>query len=205
MIGQFRFRDFLRSVEGSIWRVVRATTPPLVSPNPSASNAFKPAWLTRLEPLRPQPGMEPGDHRIDVVDRQADRRLQRRRIGRHVGAFEHDGADVGMRAPPAPLPASTTSCAASATSRSSFSALISTRKNSRPFSVPAIGVSSGTPAPARWAGVSVARSPSRCRRACRAAGSPAPTAPASATRSRPARRPRRRSRAGTATGSRSWW
>ena len=32
---------------------------------------------------------------------------------------------------------------------------ISTRKNSRPFSVPASGVSSGTPAPARWAGVSV--------------------------------------------------
>ena len=41
-------------------------------------------------------------------------------------------------------------------SMSSFSALISTRKNSRPFSVPATGVSSGTPAAARCAGVSVA-------------------------------------------------
>ena len=40
---QFRFRDFWRSVEGPIWRVERATTPPLVSLSPSASNAFKPA------------------------------------------------------------------------------------------------------------------------------------------------------------------
>ena len=38
---------------------------------------------------------------------------------------------------------------------SSFSALISTRKNSWPFSVPTNGVSSGTPAPSRWAGVRV--------------------------------------------------
>ncbi len=39
---------------------------------------------------------------------------------------------------------------------SSFSALISTRKNSRPPSVPVTGVSSGTPAAARWRGVSPA-------------------------------------------------
>jgi hypothetical protein len=38
---------------------------------------------------------------------------------------------------------------------SSFSARISTRKNSRPFSVPATGMSAGTPAAARWAGVRV--------------------------------------------------
>jgi hypothetical protein len=36
-----------------------------------------------------------------------------------------------------------------------FSALMSTRKNSLPFSVPATGVSTGTPAPARCAGVRV--------------------------------------------------
>src|SRR4029453_4944905 len=52
-----------------------------------------------------------------------------------------------------PLPASTTSWRARSTSRSCFSPLISTRKNSWPFSVPAIGASSGTPAPSRWAGV----------------------------------------------------
>ena len=45
MISQFRFRDFWRSIEGPIWRVVRATTPSLVSLRPSASNAFKPASL----------------------------------------------------------------------------------------------------------------------------------------------------------------
>ena len=39
---------------------------------------------------------------------------------------------------------------------SSDSALISTRKNSRPFSVPTIGVSSGTPTDARCSGVKVA-------------------------------------------------
>jgi hypothetical protein len=44
--GQFRFRDFLRSVEGHIWRVAWATTSPLVSLSPSASNAFKPASLS---------------------------------------------------------------------------------------------------------------------------------------------------------------
>src|SRR5215204_5833099 len=42
----------------------------------------------QLELLRPEPGVEPGDHRVDVVDRQADRLPQRRRVGRHVGAFE---------------------------------------------------------------------------------------------------------------------
>jgi hypothetical protein len=36
---------------------------------------------------------------------------------------------------------------------SSFSALIRTRKNSRPPSVPVTGVSSGTPTFSRWAGV----------------------------------------------------
>ena len=40
MTSQFRFRDFWRSVEGSIWRVVRTTTPFLESPDTSASNAF---------------------------------------------------------------------------------------------------------------------------------------------------------------------
>ena len=46
------------------------------------------------------------------------------------------------------------SSAASATSMSCFSPRISTRKNSRPSSVPTNGVSSGTPAAARWRGVS---------------------------------------------------
>ena len=40
--------------------------------------------------------MKPGDHRIDIIDRNADGGLQRRRIGRHVGTFQHDGADVGI-------------------------------------------------------------------------------------------------------------
>src|SRR5215207_603369 len=40
IISQFRLHDFLGSVEGSIWRAVRATTPPLVSLCPAASNAF---------------------------------------------------------------------------------------------------------------------------------------------------------------------
>ena len=37
---QFRFRDFLRSVEAYVWRVEQAITPLLVSLSPSASNAF---------------------------------------------------------------------------------------------------------------------------------------------------------------------
>ena len=46
------------------------------------------------------------------------------------------------------------SAAASATSMSCFSPRTSTRKNSRPSSVPTNGVSGGTPAAARWRGVS---------------------------------------------------
>src|SRR6266545_4515322 len=58
---------------------------------PSPENA-----LAIAKGLGPNPGVEPGDHRVDVVDRQADRLLQSCRIGRHVGAFEHDGTDVRM-------------------------------------------------------------------------------------------------------------
>ena len=36
---QFRFRDFLRSVEGHVWRVEPAITPFVVSLDPNASNA----------------------------------------------------------------------------------------------------------------------------------------------------------------------
>jgi len=43
---------------------------------------------------RAQPRMEPGDHGIDVVDREPDLGLQRGCIGWHVGAFEHDRADI---------------------------------------------------------------------------------------------------------------
>ena len=53
------------------------------------------------------------------------------------------------------FPAFTISCPASAMSMSSFSALMSTRKNSHPFSVPVMGVSRGAPAAARCAGVNV--------------------------------------------------
>src|SRR5579872_3361339 len=53
------------------------------------------------------------------------------------------------------FPASTTSRSACAMSMSSVSALIRTRKNSLPFSVPTSGVSNGTPAPSRWAGDNV--------------------------------------------------
>ena len=40
--------------------------------------------------------MEPGDQGIDVVDRQPDGGAERMRVGRHVGAFEQDGAEIGM-------------------------------------------------------------------------------------------------------------
>jgi hypothetical protein len=56
----FRFHDFWRFREGSMWRVVRATTPLLVSPSPSASNAFKPARLAR-------PGSKPNRARPSIA------------------------------------------------------------------------------------------------------------------------------------------
>ncbi|HZX84656.1 MAG TPA: hypothetical protein VFF19_13900, partial [Reyranella sp.] len=48
----FGFRDFLGSIEGSIWQVIRPATPFLVSPDGSACIACRPAWI-----------LEPGDQR----------------------------------------------------------------------------------------------------------------------------------------------
>jgi hypothetical protein len=36
--------------------------------------------------------VKPGDHRINVVDRQAKRIPQGRRMGRHIHAFQHQDA-----------------------------------------------------------------------------------------------------------------
>src|ERR687891_933592 len=50
--GPFRFREFLGSREGQVWRVKRANTPFLVMPSPSASSAFQ-RYLLRYSRLSP--------------------------------------------------------------------------------------------------------------------------------------------------------
>ena len=45
---------------------------------------------------RAQAGVQPGNQRVDVVDRQSQDLAERERIGRHVGAFQYDRADVAM-------------------------------------------------------------------------------------------------------------
>src|SRR6218665_4143120 len=52
-------------------------------------------WALSTECARPQAGVKPVHHRVNVVDRQAQLTAQCRRIRRHVGAYENDGTDLG--------------------------------------------------------------------------------------------------------------
>src|SRR5689334_16120000 len=63
---------------------------------PAAASAAPGARRTgrMTELARPQTGVEPGDEAHDVEHRQTEVLPQRPRVGRHVGAFEQDGADL---------------------------------------------------------------------------------------------------------------
>ncbi len=81
-------------------------------PLPRLQQVARSAGGTEL--ARAQSGMQPGDQRINVVDRQPQRLAQSERVGRHVGALQHDRADVGVarhqaagrrrECPPGPAP-----------------------------------------------------------------------------------------------------
>jgi hypothetical protein len=50
----------------------------------------------RAEITRTQAGVEPGNEADDVEDRPRDMFAERARVGRHVGAFEQDRANLGV-------------------------------------------------------------------------------------------------------------